>query len=158
MISALAQSLSQCDYVQIQNLATGSLLTSTWEDGLCHSMQLMERETEDSHFLISVDEDLSTSLWTEKNPNVMVAIEGQQVVCSAVEQQRYNLVPFGEPEEGYLIEVEGDMPKYLSSQDENTLLALYSLETVEDMKMYAKEAGDQSSQWIVKCKQSEQIL
>ena len=41
--------------------------------------------------------------------------------------------------------------RFLSTQYGNELKALLSLESLDDMKMYAKETGDISSQWKVTC-------
>ena len=92
----------------------------------------------------------------------MMAINGQHVVCTDEPQDdafRYNIEPFDESDmsQGYLIEVIGEQPKYLSSQY-GEVKALISLETVEDMKMYAKETGDLSSQWSITCKKEVEIM
>ena len=80
------------------NLGTGSYLTQNWDEGNCLSIQLVEEPSVDSRFLISMDEDLGTTFWTKANSNIMMATEGQSVVCTdePTGSFRYNLLPLSE--------------------------------------------------------------
>ena len=155
MISpAMMDTFAQCDYVQVMNMGTGSFLTQNWDEGNCLSIQLMSEASPQSQFVYSMNEE-SSSLWTKADPSIAMSFDGQNVVCSSdpAETMKLDLIPFseGDVDQGYMIEVIGEQPRFLSTQYGNELRALISLESLEDMKMYATESGDQSSLWQVTC-------
>jgi hypothetical protein len=151
----LTQDFTQCDYVQIMNIASGALLSQNWEEGDCMSIQLLNEDTPNSRFLISQDESLGTSFWTVQNPNTMLAVEGQDVKCTkeTTGSLQYNLIANADSQ-SYLIEVLGDPEKpsrYLSTQYGEEVKALISLETSDDMIMLANETGDYTAMWQLIC-------
>ena len=78
----------------------------------------MSEPSNESHFVYSMNEE-SSSLWTKADSSIAMSFDGQNVVCSSdpAETMKLDLIPFseGDVDQGYMIEVIGEQPRFLST-------------------------------------------
>lgn len=157
-LTHILDQLQMCDYLQIKNMGTGAYITNVFDPEnptQCLGVQmLMDPSSPNTYFHMEIDhgeeEEDTFFFWAQQNPDYKLHVDGDHVTCSEGEDDTTFFIHQFESD-GAFLETTDEKPRYLSTQYNDQVKALISLETEKDMVTYAEETGDMSAKWQLKC-------